>query len=98
MAKRIGVLDHHQNLSDSPRRFIKKSVALLLVRRLIAEEIAHNVIRMVAVKNADQFAKASAIQFPHRPRPSNSYEHRLEPRVIANDWYGELDRFHFSTV
>ena len=52
MARKIGVLDLHQSPNETPRTFLKKSVALMLVRRLLAEQITEHVIRYCAVKQA----------------------------------------------
>jgi hypothetical protein len=52
MAKRIAVLDCHQSASDSPARYVKKTVGLMLVRRALAEQLSDNLIRMMVIQSA----------------------------------------------
>lgn len=46
MSAKIGVLESHQNHSESPARRVKKTVALTLVRKALAEWVNKAVIRM----------------------------------------------------
>jgi hypothetical protein len=47
MAQRTGVLGIHQSRTDQPQTFVKKTVAALLVRRLLAVEVTRNLIKLV---------------------------------------------------
>lgn len=59
MAKRTGVLDYNQAADLVPLEFLKKSEADMLVRRLMADRIAPNLIRRRA------FCEASAVKAAH---------------------------------
>lgn len=52
LARKIGVLGINQTIG-SPRTFVKKAVAELMVRRLVAEWAGNHVIRLLAVKSAE---------------------------------------------
>ena len=64
---RISVLDPHQPITAKPSRTVKKTVALLLIRRCMAERITHNLIRMLAARATAQTLTALQVQ-PPAPR------------------------------
>lgn len=54
--KSIGVLEPDQNPSvDQPSRYVKKNVAAILVRRLVARQISKRLIQMIVVKSIADF-------------------------------------------
>jgi hypothetical protein len=63
MAARIGILATNQDIQMEPRTYVKRSVAELLVRRLLAEWIGRRIIRMLTVVEP---MKGSDVQ-PRRP-------------------------------
>lgn len=66
MAAKVGVLSPHQDISESPKTFIKKAVAALLVRRLVAEQLRRGLIRMLVVVPAEEIP-ASRFRPPNPP-------------------------------
>jgi hypothetical protein len=54
MAKKIWVLEADQLPSETPRHNVKRAVADVLVRRLLARRIAKHLIQMLVVKSASQ--------------------------------------------
>lgn len=77
MAKKIGVLDVHQQSGARPQTYVRKSVAQLLVRRLLAEWVIENVL--IQRKDVKQGRKVAVKSTPIR-RPK-CYEHHLEPKI-----------------
>lgn len=57
MATKIGVLDIHQAVDSTPVKFLKKSVAQSLVRRLFAKQVSHNIIQLVEVRSAASYVR-----------------------------------------
>lgn len=54
MAKKVGVLDMHQATSDTPQTFVKKCIAAMLVRRLLAEWVVDkSIIRRIETKGSE---------------------------------------------
>lgn len=51
MAK-VAVLEANQDISAAPARYVKRSVADLLVRRLLAKTISNKLIQMVSIREA----------------------------------------------
>ena len=78
MSQKIGVLSHSQKFLDRPERFVSKTVAKLLVRRLLAVHVAKHVIQMVAIR---EMSRALPEQLATAPRLCRDYEHHLEPRL-----------------
>lgn len=74
MARKIGVLGTRQ--SGEPRTYVKRAVASVLIRRLLAEWVVDNVtIRMLEVRNplrASEFV----------PRPPKPYIPESMPPII----------------
>jgi hypothetical protein len=66
MSKKIGVLDCHESVDAQPSNFIKKSIAEMHVRRLLADRIKPNLIRMRAIRSVDEILKAASFA-PGRP-------------------------------
>jgi hypothetical protein len=52
MSAKVSVLEAHQDISDTPRRHVKRSVADLLVRRLLAKLISKRLIQMVSIRES----------------------------------------------
>lgn len=79
MARKIGVLDIHQNHSATPQTFIKRSLAEILVRRLFAEWVIKNVLlRRLEIKPAQAMPERAAhtVAVPYIPE-------QMPPREIA---------------
>ena len=67
MSRKIAVLDLHQADSDKPVTYVKRSVADLLVRRLLAVwVIDKQVIRHVAVRSLREFTSMKFVM-PSKP-------------------------------
>ena len=63
MSAKIGVLEANQDISSPARRHVKRSVADLLVRRLLAKPISKKLIQMVSIREAIEIvAPAGKIQ------------------------------------
>lgn len=83
MAK-VSVLEPHQDISDKPHRHVKKCVADVLVRKLLAKRISRQIIQMLVITEAIAIlaAKPKVIEVPKikPPRaPENlllTYPHR----------------------
>ena len=77
MAQKIGLLDVHQAATDQPRTFLKKSVAMLMIRRQVAELVAHHTIRILP---------RTAYLKPDRPTHS-FIPSKLPPREIPGCFF-----------
>lgn len=80
MAKKIGVLDVHQCVDARPQTYVKKTVARLLIRRLLAEWVVENAtIRRLAIPmHQNPIPGHEPIAAAWKPR---EYAHHLEPKV-----------------
>src|SRR6185369_14671230 len=57
---RIGILSPNQTLRDTPKRYVSKTVAALLVRRLLVERVTKHLIRELKIGSADSTISNSA--------------------------------------
>lgn len=77
MATRFGVLEHYQAPHERPRRFVKKSVAQMYLRRAEAREVGRYLIQMLLVRAAVEHISNSTTPHPiavpqlHPPDPTN---------------------------
>jgi len=80
MARKIGILEINQEQSAAPQTYVKRSVAEILVRRLLAEWVVKNVlIRRLFIKSAQ--AQPARFVNVKKPKPSPIYEHHIEPSL-----------------
>lgn len=61
MAKQVAVLAHNQPVSARAATFYKREVAMMLVARLMAEQITQSCIRMFPPSSAFQSLKPSQV-------------------------------------
>ena len=83
MARKIGILEHYQESSAAPATYVKRSVAALLLRRLLAVRISDHVIQRVKVKQADAMTVRMPIEI-RRYVPA-----KMPPREIPGVFFQE---------
>lgn len=67
MAKKIAVYEPSQRVTDNPTTYVKKCVALLLIRRLVAEWVIPGVMIRRLTVSAPLDIRSCRIQTPHNP-------------------------------
>src|SRR5258707_7526431 len=84
---RIGVIEYSpEPLKATPQRYIKKSAAECLVRRLLAVRVSKTAIMLVPVRQTGQALPEKRQVRTLRPK---TYEHHMEPRI---EKIAQLDR------
>ena len=79
--QKIGVLSHTQKIGDRPQRYVKKSVASLLYRRMLAIWLRKHLIQM-----KDPSLGGAPIEAATDPQIRRAYEHHIEPRIERLNW------------
>lgn len=80
VSAKVGVLKPSQPLNAKPYRFVKKCVAQLLVRRLVADFVGHMLLREREIASFQVNPPASC-RTRFVPNAPKAYEHRLEPKL-----------------
>ena len=105
MARKIGVLEAHQSLTDQPVRKVKLSVANYLVRQLLARRISRSLIQMLKVRAQDAIREirawwdgvlgtGNALPFSRPTDPSHKHHYEIPRAGDIGLWRHERKKLH----
>lgn len=80
MSAKFGILKPGQLQSAKPYRFVKKVVALYLIRRQVVDQIGDFLLREREISKFESTVM-SAINIPQKPPKLAEYQHHIEPRL-----------------